>query len=272
VIQKSPTPHRGSWYLLTAALIGLGLGLIYSWVISPVRYIDAAPSSLRADFKDQYRLLIASSYIATGDLGRAQARLALLKDADPASALVAQAQHLEAAGDPNHASQVLILLADAIQPPNAGPTPPAVSMPATTAQAPTGSSTGTGRLFSPTPRPSPTPTPTTGAPFALTAQEKVCDPSLKSGLLQIEVRDAAGRGVPGVGVIITWDKGQQEFFTGFQPEQGGGYAEFTMTPGLTYSLQLAVNSASVTGLSAPDCPGSSGASSTGGLHLIFQQP
>jgi hypothetical protein len=274
MIQKPSSPPRGNWYLLTAVLIGLGLGLVYTWVISPVKYIDAAPSSLRADFKDQYRLLIASSYIATGDLGRAQARLALLKDADPVQALRGQAQRLQLAGDPNHASAVLILLADAIQPAGASLSPPPYPQPATTALAPTGASTGAGgpALSSPTRRPSPTPTSTPGAPFAVTTQEKVCDASLRSGLLQVEVRNAAGQGVPGVGVIATWDGGQQEFFTGFQPQHGNGYADFTMTPGTVYSLQLASNSATVTGLSAPDCPGQTGATYPGGLHLVFQQP
>ena len=265
---------HGYWYLLTAALIGLGLGLIYAWVLSPVKYVDAAPASLRADFKDQYRLLIASSYIATGDLGRAQARLALLKDADPAQALNAQAQRLLLAGDPNHASTVLMMLANAIQPTAASPTAPPFPPPASTALTPTGAATSATLTAnsSPTPHPSATPTSTPGAPFAVTTQEKVCDPNLKSGLLQVEVRDAAGRGVPGVGILITWNDGQEEFFTGFKPQLGDGYADFTMAPQVVYSVQLASNSSQATGLSAPDCSGQAGATYLGGLHLVFQQP
>lgn len=282
------SPRRGNWYLLTAALIGLGLGLIYAWVLSPVRYVDASPASLRADFKDQYRLLIASSYIATGDLGRAQARLALLKDADPAQALNAQAQRLLLTGDPNHVSSVLIMLAEAIQPGTLSPSPVSFLPSASAVTTPTATATvvtsiavsTTARLPSATPiassspilLPSATPTSTPGAPFAVTQQEKVCDPSLASGLLQVEVRDAAGRGVPGVEILITWNGGQQQFFTGFKPQLGNGYADFTMTPGIVYDLQLATNSAQVTGLSAPTCPGQAGATYTGGLHLVFQQP
>jgi len=272
--QGPSSPRPGSWYLLTAALIGLGLGLIYAWVISPVKYVDAAPAALRADFKDQYRLLIASSYIATGDLGRAQARLALLKDADPVQALNAQAQQLLLAGDPNHASTVLIMLAGALQPGAVSPTPPPQSAPGSTLPAPTGTATGATfiAIASPTPRPSATPTSTPGAPFAVTTQEKVCDPNLASGLLQVDVHDASGRGVPGVEILVTWNSGQEQFFTGFKPQFGNGYADFTMTPGVVYSLQLASNSAQVTGLSVPACPGQAGATYSGGLHLVFQQP
>ncbi|MGD0611433.1 MAG: hypothetical protein ABSB41_07920 [Anaerolineales bacterium] len=296
------SPRRGNWYLLTAALIGLGLGLIYAWVLSPVRYVDATPASLRADFKDQYRLLIASSYIATGDLGRAQARLALLKDADPAQALNAQAQRLLLAGDPNHASTVLIMLAEAIQPGTVSPTPASFPLPVSTVTRPAETATGATpiaisspilrpsvtpiAISSPILRPSATPiavsspilhqsatpTSTPGEPFVVTKQEKVCDPSLASGLLQVDVRDAAGRGVPGVEILITWNGGQQQFFTGFKPQLGDGYADFTMTPGIVYNLQLAKNSAQVTGLSAPTCPGQAGTTYIGGLHLVFEQP
>ena len=53
------------FYILLALLAGLGLGLAYSWLISPVTYVDANPAILRADFKDQYRVVIAASYTAS---------------------------------------------------------------------------------------------------------------------------------------------------------------------------------------------------------------
>ena len=31
---------------------GIGVGLFYSWKISPVTYVDADPSLLQTDFKD----------------------------------------------------------------------------------------------------------------------------------------------------------------------------------------------------------------------------
>jgi hypothetical protein len=70
-------------YLTLALLAGFGLGLAYSWLISPVTYVDANPAILRADFKDQYRIVIAASYTTSHDLARARARLELLSDTDP---------------------------------------------------------------------------------------------------------------------------------------------------------------------------------------------
>src|SRR5690606_23293442 len=92
--------RNSTLHILFALLIGLGLGIAYSWFISPVTYVDANPSILRADFKDQYRIAIAASYQSTQDLARANARLILLGDADPIGALSAQAQRMLAAGEP----------------------------------------------------------------------------------------------------------------------------------------------------------------------------
>jgi hypothetical protein len=81
-------------HLILALLAGLGLGLAYSWLISPVTYVDANPAILRADFKDQYRIVIAASYAASHDLARARARLELLSNTDPIGELSAQAQRM----------------------------------------------------------------------------------------------------------------------------------------------------------------------------------
>jgi hypothetical protein len=83
---------RGPWYLLTGLVIGIALGLLYAWVFQPVQYTDTGPASLRSDFKDQYRALIAAAYLGNGDLLRARARLELLKDEDMYRALTEQAQ------------------------------------------------------------------------------------------------------------------------------------------------------------------------------------
>ena len=104
---------RGSWYLLTAIILGIGLGLVYAWNISPAEYVDTHPSTLRTDYKDQYRAMIASAYIATGDIQRAQARLNLLGDDDPAM-LAAQAQRFMAEGGGYEDAKALADLASAL--------------------------------------------------------------------------------------------------------------------------------------------------------------
>jgi hypothetical protein len=106
---------RGHWYLLTGFLIGLLLGVAYAWLAAPLEYVDTSPSSLRSDFKDEYRYLIAASHQATGNLGRTRARLALLGDPDPAAALGEQAQRMLAVNAPMASIRVLADLAETLQ-------------------------------------------------------------------------------------------------------------------------------------------------------------
>ena len=116
---------RGSWYLLTAIILGIGMGLLYSWVISPVKFVDTLPSSLREDYKGRYRAAIAAAYEANGDLQRASARLGELGDDDPALALAAQAQQDLAAGVRIEDAQAMAKLAAALgQAPTPLPTLP----------------------------------------------------------------------------------------------------------------------------------------------------
>ena len=84
--------RRGHWYLLTGLAIGAIIGLLYSWLVQPVQYTNTTPASLRSEFKDQYRALIAAAYVANGDLVRAKARLELLKDENVAEVLAGMAK------------------------------------------------------------------------------------------------------------------------------------------------------------------------------------
>ena len=107
--------NRGAWYLLTGVVLGLVLGLVIIW-LRPVEYVDTSPSSLRADFKDRYRALIAAAYLSDGDVVRARARLELLGDTDAFRALAEQAQRTLAEGNSPQESRALGLLAVALNP------------------------------------------------------------------------------------------------------------------------------------------------------------
>ena len=107
--------HNLILYFILALLAGFGLGLAYSWLISPIRYVDASPALLRADFKDQYRIVIAASYSTSHDLARARARLQLLSDTDPIGELSAQAQRMLGAGESFENVQPLAQLATDLQ-------------------------------------------------------------------------------------------------------------------------------------------------------------
>lgn len=294
--------RRIPWDVLIALLLGLGLGLAYSWLISPLRVTDADPTMLRADFKDFYRSTVASSFAATGNLPRAQARLSLLKDPDIVEALNSQAQRMIARGEFTQADQ-LAALAMTIVNDNV-----LAIIPTATSENQSESATETAMTFppppeelpfqftgtpefieppaedetpivgtqpipsTPTPRPTRTLVPTLGAPFALIAQDTVCDTDLPEGLMQVFVFTSGRRQVAGAKIIITWENGEDQFFTGFKPEIGNGYGDFIMSSNVTYSLRLAMGSDIADGLIAPACQTLSGETFLGGLKLTFQQP
>ena len=288
--------RRFPWDILFALLLGLGVGLAYAWTISPLRLTDSTPSLLRADFKDHFRSAIAASYDATGNLPRAQARLVLLGDNDPVEALNAQAQRAIASGGFAQADQLAALAfalengtSVEIQPTptlenftteNIEPTiavfPSPADLPFVLTETPeiieTQSIETQAVLSTATPRPTRTPPPTHGAPFRLIGQDTVCDPNLPDGLLQVIVYNSNRRQLAGIKIIITWDTGGEEFFTGLKPELGNGYADFLMFPDTSHAVQLALGSEIATNLVPPACQTPSGESYLGGYKLTFQQP
>ena len=116
-VKATPEPRERKpfpWYLLTGLVLGFLLGLLYAWLLNPVVYSNTEPTTLRADYQDLYRATIAQAYAATGDLARAESRLALLQDEDPVFALGTQAQQMLAVGEADDA-RALALLAAALQ-------------------------------------------------------------------------------------------------------------------------------------------------------------
>jgi hypothetical protein len=86
--------------LILSLTLGLGVGLYVGWVVAPVEYVDTDPASLSQTYKDDYNLMIAASYSATGDLAAARTRLATLGFDDPGPAVAAAAQRFIIAQKP----------------------------------------------------------------------------------------------------------------------------------------------------------------------------
>jgi hypothetical protein len=298
--------ERGPWYLLTGLVIGVALGLAYAWVYKPVVYEKTSPASLGTEYKNQYRALIAAAFAADGNLPRAQARLGLLSDQDPPGAVAVQAQNWLAEKRPE--AQALGMLASALGqgtapapqpsrtvsaavPPSSklSPVPPLTTTGtqtvAVTSSLTQGTATGSASQTGPastspgtaaptiTLLPTRTATPTPGAPFYLKDIRPVCDVTLlKTPLIIVEAYDVAGEPVPGIEVIVQWEAGEDHFYTGLKPELGLGYADFTMQPRVTYTLQLAGGGKPVPGIISNECESPSHDRYWGSWKLEFAQP
>ena len=284
-------PERIPWYLLAGLILGLGLGLVISWGIAPAEYTDTTPAILRSDFKDSYRSLITSAFMSTGDLERAETRLATLGDLNPVEALTAQAQR-ELANGNIETSEMLATLAKVLNEKYAeldvevNPTATrfVTQIPRTNRTATPGSTKESNTLEPPiatptdvpiytrTPAPTSTAIPTIGAPYILMTQDEICSTNISEGLLMVFVSDAAQKPIPGVEVIVEWNGNEEHFFTGLKPEIGAGYADFNMQPNQSYALRLAAGSTAVSSLSAPPCQDDEGNYYWGSLRLRFQRP
>jgi hypothetical protein len=279
-------PRRPPYYLLTGFILGIILGVVYGWVLTPVDSLEAHPEDLRDNFKDAYREMIARAYVANNDLGRAESRLALLGDPDPARALAVQAQLTLGEGSSENAARALGHLAAALDDntsslplaggntPTPNPADPLEDTPAATTAGENISEGQPSQTLPPggTPTPSPTqmptnltpsvvltdtPTPTAtatpGPPFILVDVPLVCNPNIDPPLIQVYVYDASGNQVPGVAVIVTWEGNSNRFVTGLKPEFGVGYADFTMDPAKTYTLRLEDGGDPVTDITGRQC-------------------
>ncbi len=290
---------RGYWFLPVGVALGVGIGILIAWGISPIQYVDTTPSSLRTDYKDEYRFMIASAYIATGDLPRAQARLTTLADPDPVKAIGQQAQRMLSNNSSMDLVQILADLSEAIQnqatlPIATAQTAPFINNPTPfdSAVTPAPSSTdlttvtpdpATLPTQESTPSPIPSPlatiaphpvhsaTPTPEIAFEITKQNTFCDPD-QPGLLQILLTNSAGKPAAGIELVMTWFGGEEHFFTGLKPEISYGYADYTLGDKIEYALTLASSGTRVTGLLAPTCTDPAGKNFPGGIHLEFKQP
>jgi len=277
--------NRGNWYLLTALILGLSLGLLYAWVISPTSEVDTHPAALREDYKDIYRVMIARAFQANNNLPRAEARLTLLNDEAPALELAAQAQRFLADEGDIETAKLLANLAAAIQSADQLPAEPTTAAPTgqkSTSPTPDKELTQTADNTTETLSPSGTeslqntgtPEPTEAPPFILQdASGPICDPTLGESLIQIYATNASGEGIPGVQITITWGLDEEEkFFTGLKPELGLGYADFEAEPGFEYDVLTDDSGVLVSELELPACSSDSGDSYWGSWEIYITHP
>jgi hypothetical protein len=257
--------------------------LYYAWILEPVSYNAAGPGRLSDEYKEEYILLVSQSYATDGDWEKAQRRLDALDDPDITSTVTNQLEQYLRDGKPAHIMQQLAVVAGRL-----GSRSPAVAVfvpvsveqvtmtPArrsvlpTTTLLPTPTNTPRLTIVSdPSPetteKPSPTPIPV----YRLLKQERICRRNVPLPLIEVIVFDAFLEPIPGVEVAVQWDGGSDHFFTGYHPEKGPGYGDFTMEPEVSYAVELAEGSTLARGLEIEACGAELGGLA-GGWRLTFQ--
>ncbi len=109
---------------LGIGIVGIALGLLYGWIINPVKFVDTPPSSLRADYRADYVLMVAESFHATKDVDFARRQLAIL-GTDPPATICAHA--LQTARQVGYSDQDQALIQELMLGMQAATSPPAAS-------------------------------------------------------------------------------------------------------------------------------------------------
>lgn len=241
--------------LLLGLAFGLGAGLVLTWEIWPVQYYDTDPVDLKPELKEDYLLLVSAAYALDGNLERAEGRLDALGEEEAGRVLADLAERYSQEGREVSAirslaklayalgarrSVVLIYIATPTATPTSTPTPPPPPQPFLT---PTPTPLAPGL---PTATPTITPTVTPAPTYHLWRKMQLCEKG--PGRILVYVQDEKGLGVPGVEVQVSWPGGLDSFFTGLKPELDLGYADFEMSPGLSYAVSIVGSELEVEGL------------------------
>jgi len=261
--------------LVIGLVVGLALGLVYTWAIAPVELVSTYPALLRTDYRQDWIRLVALSYVADGDLERARARLDGLDQQDVTDVMPALIEEYASAGRPAGTLRRLTALAEALDvytpamlvylhTPTSPPTPTSTPSPTPTCtSASTPTHTPTPHVSTPTRKPTRTPrpltpTPTPLPPFRLTQQEQICEPE-QTPHIEVVVRDEHGAGLDGVVIWLMWPGGADRAVTGLKPQHGAGYADFDVEPDIGYTFSIGeLGLPLVTDLRIEPCPAQKG--------------
>jgi len=108
------------WLLFFFAILaGVGLGLLYGWVINPIEYTNTSLHQLHNEYQTDYVLMVAETYQLEGNLVSAARRLSELSPTSPADVVrhaVVNATRLGYAEGDLVAMHVLLSTLDAILP------------------------------------------------------------------------------------------------------------------------------------------------------------
>jgi hypothetical protein len=284
-VETAESPGRVSVtsLLLLGLVLGLAGSLYYAWIVDPVIFVNASPARLTLAEQEEYIIMVSQSYATDGNWPLAQQRLAALDDPNlpetigrllerfiregrPPDLLRDVAQVAQQVGS---SSRAVALFAPTPLP---GSLPTATSTPPLVPAVPTPTVTAVPaapHVLTPTATlplaPTPLPSPTTRPNYRLLTQQRVCadEPAPR---IEVLTWNAFLGPEPGVEVIVRWQGGSDRFYTGFKPDRGADYGDFTMEPDISYSVELAAGSPEITGLRIEPCD----SGLPGGWQLTFQ--
>lgn len=234
-------------------LLGLALGLLYTWKIEPVQYYDTYPPLLQIEYRADWIRMTALACGQEGSLERARVRLQNLPPEEVRREVGAALDAAVAGGRPLPVLQRMAMLAQTY-----GVDSPAVQIylasgeevafstplppqPSPTPLLPTPSPTLVPQTISIVPTPTPLP-----PPYLVEETRSFClpEPRIAVSITQEVTVTVQGheqlerQGLPGVEVWLLWSDGADRAVTGLRPAQGLGYADFAIEPGETYNLYL----------------------------------
>lgn len=252
--------------VLLGLIAGVVTGLIIAWEVAPVQVVDTAPHQLNEADRTRYLEAIALAYAQDSNLDRAVRRLLDLRlPGDPIQVMADTACRLATTGYVNNsaglravqamvsfyqlqgrsgcADQVISAQAlDAtrvveVTLPTATAT---LAPPATKTATPEHSLLATATpgviLMTATPLP---------MQYDLANVATSCS-AARPGMIEILVYAVNGStGVPGMQVRLRWGDEDNLIVTGLQPDRGPGFADFAMTEGESYLVDLPGRSAVV---------------------------
>ncbi len=245
---------------LAAALLGLAIGIAIGLGIAwglfwPVQYANADPADLRLAYKDDYIRMVGAMFEMDADLAGAKRRLSLLNSGSPAKTVndflareKDRSKDWKTQAAVFHLAQVLYGTVAFLP-----PTPMATAAPAEGALGLSKPAVPVFRLIERTPL--------------------TCDDEPVQAHLRLVVRDARGADLPNVAIEVRWSLGDDTVYTGFKPERGVGYADYTAAPD-TYTVTILNASGDSATLPVGDpplnCQADRGATPRG-WKLVFKQ-
>lgn len=283
-------PRRAlSWgALIFGILAGLAGGLYWAWQVAPVEETDTAPWQLNAQSRANYVVAIMVNYGYDSDLGAAVSRLLDLRPpGDPVQYVADIACDLARSGYVDSASGERAIrtmmtfyrnqgragCADQLIPLFVGPTPTPQS---TVFEIPTLPPPPT-KTATPPPDPNEqgstpvrvVPTVAPQGAFDIVRLERFCDADTP-GIIVVQVQERDGTPLPGQRVRASWRDGESVFVTGLKPERGRDYADFTMEPGVGYTVDMLGQSDPSQVVTSEICNGPTGQDTYSSYRVVFR--